>query len=222
MPERPPVIDADGHIQDRATDVRAYLEAPWNRPCPTALTPGEQPWDRDIQDTLARYPGDTKDLSPAQQIELWLKIMDEYGMEEAVLFPTVTGSASKLREPEFAAAVCRAVNNHFAKDYNALSDRVHLLGALPMQQPEEAAKELRLGGDGARHAELRDHPHRAPLRPRRSLLRSRLRGGGTARSPARDPWDAERLAGVGRQRPQDVQRSPHLHVSGRCCSSLRA
>jgi hypothetical protein len=86
-------------------------------------------------DTIGRYPGYTKDLTPAQQVALRLKIMDEYGMEEAVLFPTGMGSASKLREPEFAVAVCRAVNNHFAKDYNALSDRIHLLGALPMQQP---------------------------------------------------------------------------------------
>ncbi len=142
MADRPPVIDADGHIQDRVSDIRRYLGPPWNRR-PTALTPGEQPWDRDIQDTIPRYPGYTKDLTPAQQVELWLKIMDEYGMEEAVLFPTVMGSASKLREPEFAVAVCRAVNNHFARDYNALSNRIHLLGALPMQQPEEAAKELR-------------------------------------------------------------------------------
>jgi uncharacterized protein len=142
MADRPPVIDADGHIQDRQSDVRKYLEPPFDRR-PTGLTPGDQPWDRDIMDTIARYPGYTKDLNPAQQVELWLKIMDEYGMEEAVLFPTGSGSASRLREPEFAVAVCRAVNNHFAKDYNALSKRIHLLGALPMQQPQEAAKELR-------------------------------------------------------------------------------
>jgi hypothetical protein len=64
-------------------------------------------------------------------------------MEEAVLFPTGSGNIPKLREKEFCVAVCRAANDHFAKEYNALSDRVHAVGVLPLKWPEEAAKELR-------------------------------------------------------------------------------
>jgi hypothetical protein len=68
--------------------------------------------------------------------------MDVNGVERAVLFGT-TGSATKLREPDFAAAVCRAANTHYARDWNALSDRIHVLGVLPLLQPEQAAMELR-------------------------------------------------------------------------------
>jgi predicted TIM-barrel fold metal-dependent hydrolase len=82
-------------------------------------------------------------MSPAEQVEVWLRAMDREGMEEAVLFPTGSGSFSKLQEPEFAVAVCRAANDHFAKEYDRLSDRIHAVGVLPLKQPAEAAKELR-------------------------------------------------------------------------------
>src|SRR5581483_217760 len=66
MVDRPPIIDADGHIQERAEDIRKYLESPWDRR-PSGLTPGDQPWDRDIFGKISRYPGYTRDLLPAQR-----------------------------------------------------------------------------------------------------------------------------------------------------------
>ena len=141
MADWPPVIDADGHVLERQSDIRKYLEPPWNRRN-TGLWPSDQPFDTDLFDTLG-YPGYGRDMSPAQQVETWLKIMDEHNIEQAVLFPTGSGNIPKLREPEFCLAACRAANDHFAKEYNALSDRVHCVGVLPLKWPEEAAKELR-------------------------------------------------------------------------------
>jgi predicted TIM-barrel fold metal-dependent hydrolase len=141
MPDWPRVIDADGHILERQSDIRKYLEPPWDKR-PGPLTPGDQPWDAELYGTLPGYAGYDRDMSPAQQVELWLKIMDEYNIEEAVLFPTGAGNIPKLREKEFCVAACKAANTQFAKEYNALSDRVHAVGVLPMKWPEEAAKEL--------------------------------------------------------------------------------
>ena len=141
MADWPPVIDADGHVLERQSDIRKYLEPPWNRRN-TGLWPSDQPFDTDLFDTLG-YPGYERGMSPAQQVETWLKIMDEYNIEEAVLFPTGSGNIPKLREPEFCLAACRAANDHFAKEYNALSDRIHCVGVLPLKWPDEAAKELR-------------------------------------------------------------------------------
>ncbi len=31
MADWPPVIDADGHVLERQSDIRKYLEPPWNR-----------------------------------------------------------------------------------------------------------------------------------------------------------------------------------------------
>ena len=143
MADWPPVIDADGHVLERQSDIRKYLEPPWNRRN-TGLWPSDQPFDTDLFDTLG-YRGYDRGMSPAQQVETWLKIMDEYNIEEAVLFPTGSGNIPKLREPEFCVAACRAANDHFAKEYNALSDRIHCVGVLPLKWPHEAAKELRRG-----------------------------------------------------------------------------
>jgi predicted TIM-barrel fold metal-dependent hydrolase len=82
-------------------------------------------------------------MNAEQQVEVWLKAMDREGIEEAVFFPTGSGSAPAWQEPEFSLAVCRAANDHFAKDWQSLSPRVHSVGVLPLKQPEEAAKELR-------------------------------------------------------------------------------
>jgi predicted TIM-barrel fold metal-dependent hydrolase len=141
MADWPPVIDADGHVLERQSDIRKYLEPPWNRRN-TGLWPSDQPFDTDLFDMLG-YQGYGRNMSPAQQVETWLKIMDEYNIEQAVLFPTGSGNIPKLREPEFCIAACRAANDHFAKEYNALSDRIHCVGVLPLKWPEEAAKELR-------------------------------------------------------------------------------
>jgi hypothetical protein len=137
-----PVIDCDGHILERQSDIRKYLEPPWDRR-PTSLWPGgDQPWDTELSGTHG-YEQYTHRLTPAEQVEQWLSVMEREGIQTAVLFPSGSGNAAKLSEKRFAVAVCRAVNTHFARDYNALSDRIRVVGVLPMRQPEEAARELR-------------------------------------------------------------------------------
>ncbi len=47
MADWPPVIDADGHVLERQSDIRKYLEPPWNRRN-TGLWPSDQPFDTDF------------------------------------------------------------------------------------------------------------------------------------------------------------------------------
>jgi len=138
-----PAIDADGHVLERRSDIRKYLESPWDRR-ETAYWPSDQPWDNSLFGTLG---GETtvRQLSPADEVAFWLKTMEEHGMEHAVLFPTGSGNISKLREVSFAIALCRAANDLFAKEYNTVSPRVQCVGTLPMQDPAAAAAELRRG-----------------------------------------------------------------------------
>ena len=51
MADWPPVIDADGHVLERQSDIRKYLEPPWDRRN-TGLWPSDQPFDTDLFDTL--------------------------------------------------------------------------------------------------------------------------------------------------------------------------
>src|SRR5207248_5056120 len=77
MTNRPPVIDADGHLLERQSDIRKYLPEPWNRRN-TPLFPSDQPWDSDLFDTLgSRWY--SRNASPAEQVELWHRVMDEHG-----------------------------------------------------------------------------------------------------------------------------------------------
>jgi hypothetical protein len=50
MGDWPPVIDADGHVLERQSDIRKYLEPPWNRRG-TSLWPSDQPFDTELFDT---------------------------------------------------------------------------------------------------------------------------------------------------------------------------
>src|SRR5436309_13767381 len=68
MADWPPVIDADGHVLERQSDIRKYLEPPWNRRN-TGLWPSDQPFDTDLFETLG-YPGYDRGMSPAQQVEM--------------------------------------------------------------------------------------------------------------------------------------------------------
>jgi predicted TIM-barrel fold metal-dependent hydrolase len=146
-----PVIDADGHILEREQEVRQHLPAPFNRRR-TPLVPQDQPWDNNL--TMIRpadhpaytpAPGVTyrRDMTAAEQVEAWERIAEHHGMQHAVCFPTGAGRVAKLQEKDWQIAVARAYNDHFAKDYNARSERVHCVGVLPMAHPREAADELR-------------------------------------------------------------------------------
>ena len=138
---RLPVIDADGHILEREQDVRKYLEPPWDRRN-TSLQPGDPPWDTELFGKLVyhEYP---ETLSPDEQVDVWLRMMDRENFETAVLFPSSFGLLPRIPEPAFAKAVAQATNTHFAKDYAAKSDRLKLVGVLPLQDPQAAAEELR-------------------------------------------------------------------------------
>jgi predicted TIM-barrel fold metal-dependent hydrolase len=136
-----PAIDADGHICERESDVRKYLEPPWDRRH-TAYRPFDQPWDTALFGTLGQNAAHLA-LDPAAEVGRWLEIMDEHGMDYAVLFPTGSANVAKLQEPAFAAALARATNDMFAAEYNRHSERVQIVGVLPLQDPAEAAKELR-------------------------------------------------------------------------------
>jgi predicted TIM-barrel fold metal-dependent hydrolase len=153
MGSRPPVIDADGHVVERESDIRAYLQPPWDRRR-TPLRPGDQPWDQGqfathgyLNPEYEVLPGVRYALgmSPAEQVDAWHAIMEREGIEQAVCFPTFVGGIAKNRERDWQLAVARACNDHFAREYNARSERIHCVGVLPVAYPEEAARELRRG-----------------------------------------------------------------------------
>jgi uncharacterized protein len=135
-------IDADGHIVERESDVLKYLPSPWNRLAGGLFPSADQPWDMFVFGKFTQQPRFTA-MSPADEAAEWLKLMDEHGMETAVLFPTRAATLSRLREKDFAVAVARAFNECVAHEYAAVSPRLRPVGVLPLQDPVRAAAELR-------------------------------------------------------------------------------
>ena len=151
MATRIPVIDSDGHVLEREQDVRKYLRPPFDRRL-TPLLPRDQPWDNELtmikpDENPAHMPAPgvvyRRNMGPAEQVDAWERIAEHHNMAHAICFPTGGGRVAKLREKDWQLAVARAYNDHFAKEYNARSQRVHCVGVLPLAYPEEAAKELR-------------------------------------------------------------------------------
>lgn len=55
MADRIPVVDADGHILERQSDIRKYLAPQWNER-KTDLWARDQPWDVELSGKLTGYP----------------------------------------------------------------------------------------------------------------------------------------------------------------------
>ena len=131
-------FDADGHFLERVEDILPYIEAPWRDQA--ELWPGDQPWV--INPPQPRPYDYGFGLSPAAQLDIWHRVLDDDDIEGAALFSSLgAASVCTIQAPEFAVAAARACNTHFAADY--ASDRLKPMGVLPMRDPQAAAAELR-------------------------------------------------------------------------------
>lgn len=72
-----------------------------------------------------------------------LKDLDKEGIDVQVVYPNIMALASYLEDGDLAAAMCRAYNNYVAEKSIEFKGRVKAIAAVPLQKPEEAAKELR-------------------------------------------------------------------------------
>src|ERR1043166_1685650 len=72
-----------------------------------------------------------------------LKDLDKEGIDVQVAYPNIMAMASHLDDGELAAAMCRAYNNYTAEKSKAFNGRVRGIAAVALQQPDNAAKELR-------------------------------------------------------------------------------
>ncbi|MEA2658682.1 MAG: uncharacterized protein QOF64_1278, partial [Candidatus Binatota bacterium] len=132
------VIDADGHIIERTDELRKYLKSPFNKRG-GPLTASE-PWDRALQQTLPREPHTFPSAPTAKD---WLRLLDDHNIEQAFLYPTALGNVSRIREPEYAVALCQAYNDYVHDCYAKISNRLRPVAILPFQDPESAVIELR-------------------------------------------------------------------------------
>jgi predicted TIM-barrel fold metal-dependent hydrolase len=68
--------------------------------------------------------------------------MDLEGIDVTVMFPPGSGEEWALRDPDFAAVLCRTLNDARAEYASFAPDRLKLVAKLPMIEPDLAAAEL--------------------------------------------------------------------------------
>ncbi len=152
------VFDSDGHLIESLQDMAPYLPktiraAVTEKSGIGAILPFSISSIFGTLDGLHFVlPGDPpKDAKPRinasshrmGSAEDWIAFLDKSVTAASVLYPTEALSVGKLRDPSYATAVCRAYNDYVHDCYQRRDKRLHAMAILPMQSPQEAAKELR-------------------------------------------------------------------------------
>lgn len=123
------VIDADGHAMDYEELYRDYLDEPFRKR--STLYPMET-YDRRLGGTLGKSGHEVKER---------LADMDIAGIEHSVLYPTFGLFIGKIREPDYALALCRAYNDWVTDHCAESGGRLSAVALLP-PTGEAAAAEL--------------------------------------------------------------------------------
>ena len=107
-----PIIDADGHVMERDTELREFLEGRYGQG-PHFQTysyfPSLDGWTRGFG-----VPGKVHE-TPAPK---WLEFLDELGVHTTVLYPTGGLSLGLIQNPEWACVISRAYNSWIAERFS--------------------------------------------------------------------------------------------------------
>jgi uncharacterized protein len=135
------IVDGDGHIQEDTPGIRSFLPSPY---CDIAkrqlsLFP---PLDH-LHSARAVETPPARDGRPVVGPQGWLEFLEDVGIEWTVLYPTAALAYGKIVSPDYAVAVTRAYNDWLHHTYLEFNPRFKGMAIIPLQDPEEAVKELR-------------------------------------------------------------------------------
>jgi predicted TIM-barrel fold metal-dependent hydrolase len=157
------VIDADGHVDEKAVNWAELVPERYRRdaPCWVTFPDGRKhlvvegklwPSRRDFYGQLGMWPEPRKpqhmwgwDREGMQDPHKRIPDMDLEGIDVAVLFGTFVGlgAASCIEDPGLALAVCIAYNNWLDNYCKPYPDRLKGIALIPMQDPHTARTEMR-------------------------------------------------------------------------------
>jgi hypothetical protein len=137
------VVDADGHIVESDQEIFDYLPPPYR---------GEQQlFAYPFFPTLDGWHRSARRVTDASGIyierptaESWLAYLDEASIAATVLFPTAGLAFGLIADPLWAAGLARAYNDWLHDRFLSVNPmRLKGIALLPVQDPAEAARELR-------------------------------------------------------------------------------
>src|SRR2546429_3944391 len=128
------IIDGDGHPYERDEDIIPYLQGKY---------PEETLRTYYLFPTLDCGPRGLPPRGPRYDAAGWAQFMDDTGISEAVLYPTLGLAFAYARDPDWAADLARAYNDYVYDHFLRRNARWEAGGLLPVQAPRAAAAELR-------------------------------------------------------------------------------
>ena len=84
----------------------------------------------------------TLDRATALLPRLLYELLDEWGFDFTVLYPTLGLRMPFIPDSESRRIACRAFNRFLADHFNEFADRMTPAAVIPMHTPEEAIEEL--------------------------------------------------------------------------------
>jgi uncharacterized protein len=141
-PDGPRIIDGDGHVMEDIPSIWKYMPREYV--------------DRSFSDIRGRSPfppidhlhSANRHLTPPGAFanvgsDGWEQFLDRVGIESTVLYTSAGLSFGKIVSRDWAIELARAYNNWLHDTYLAKSQRFRAMGLIPLQDPKEAAAEVR-------------------------------------------------------------------------------
>jgi hypothetical protein len=124
------IIDADGHIVEKDSEIRVRLPEPFNQRRGALV--GSDGMDTSMNGALGGLEGN--------DLPTRLADMDKEGIDLSVLFPTTSFNLTQIIEPAYAVAYAHAYND-FVSEFCKQSPRLKAIALLPFQDVDAAVKE---------------------------------------------------------------------------------
>jgi predicted TIM-barrel fold metal-dependent hydrolase len=143
------VIDGDGHVLEDVKGIIERLDQPYRKMAQTAAqlravgTMDIFPPLDHLHTGRAVETPPLRDRRPLAGPDQWRSFLDDVGIERTVLYPTRGLAFGHIVSLDYAVAVARAYNDWLRDTYLEFDGRFHGMALLPLQDPEEAVKELR-------------------------------------------------------------------------------
>ncbi len=134
------IIDGDGHIMEDEPAIIARMEPAYRRIVEqTGLI--FPPLDHLHAGRAVETPP-RRDGRPVVGPEGWVDFLEDVGIDWTVLYPTKALAYGNMVSLDYAVVSCRAYNDWLSDTYLKFDPRFKGMAIIPMQDPEEAVKEL--------------------------------------------------------------------------------
>lgn len=135
------IFDADGHVYEKDEEVFEHLDGQYAAKHTLLGFPLWPTLDGYHRGAIHARLDVHRVLESSARI--WIDFLDRAEIAQTVLYPTAGLTCGLIRDLDWAVALSRAYNNWLFERYLEASPRLLGMALLPLQDPNEAANELR-------------------------------------------------------------------------------